>query len=226
MRVIARILLLAVMILIVDQGDAWAVAVAAIPRAEITVDNGRCYFTKVTTDPGTYDQYEKQCKPLLVTPTLTVSTPVLFFVGRAWGTANRNEFMWSPSANVNGGGSIPLYRPELECGMETSGSHSGQLSCDVPNKWQFLLNFVASINVSFGGVFFPSGGGPNVQTKEFGVPIGVYLGFEVGAGLWSNGKTTTRITLILAGLIGILPSSDTVGTAFLLGGMPGVAIHY
>jgi hypothetical protein len=189
--------------------------------------DGTCYFPTQTTAPDVAQatKLESACQDRLFGMSGNIGVPGLVFVGLAFGKAT--HFLIVPAASVGAGLALPLYRPQLECDFESSeGARKGQYSCDIPTGIHFVASFIASLNIAFGEMFFPSAGMNGAQAQEFGTPLGAFGGVELGLGEYAKGRTKYKLALDLGLVLGLLPQSTTVGTSGIFGFQPGISIQF
>jgi hypothetical protein len=189
--------------------------------------DGVCYFPSQMTAPNDADatKMESACQTMLFGMSGNISVPGLVFVGLAFGKSN--HFLVVPAASVGAGLALPIYKPQLECDLTTDeGPRKGQYSCDIPAGVHFVASFIASLNIAFGEMFFPSAGANGAQAQEFGTPLGVFGGVELGVAQYGKGKTKYKLAVDLGLVLGLLPQSATVGTSGIFGFQPGISIQF
>jgi hypothetical protein len=189
--------------------------------------DGVCYFPTQTTAPDVAQatKLESACQDRLFGMSGNIGVPGLVFIGMAFGKGT--HLLIVPAASVGGGLALPLYRPQLECDIEsTPGPRQGQYSCDIPAGMHFVANFVASLNLAFGEMFFPSAGTGGSTAQEFGTPLGAFGGVELGLAQYAKATTKYKLALDLGLVLGLLPQSTTVGTSGIFGFQPGISIQF
>jgi hypothetical protein len=69
-------------------------------------------------------------------------------------------------------------------------------------------------------------GAGGVLAQEFGTPLGVFGGLELGLGEYAKGKTKYKLAVDLGLVLGLLPQSTTVGTSGIFGFQPGISLQF
>jgi hypothetical protein len=202
------------------------------PRDRVAISDddfvdGVCYFPAQSTVPNDQQatKLEAACQARLLGMSGSVSVPGLVFVGLAFGKSA--HFLIVPAASIGAGLTVPFYRPQLECDLVAdNGPRKGQYSCDIPLGIHFVASFIASLNIAFGEMFFPSAGSGGSQAQEFGTPLGAFGGVELGMAEYAKGRTRYKLALDLGIVLGLLPQSTTVGTSGIFGFQPGISIQF